>query len=159
MRGFMKKLLLGILVISTIMTSCNLRNSSKTSFLNLKAGKYFSMLQQTETIYFGLIQLSLPALLKEAKLVDGVPVIDENLKAAIVAQQKEVIAKIQAISPDIKIITSYKLVLNALSFAAPSSLVDQIEGIEGISKIIENTNFERPHTLNNEQNISEVITS
>ena len=153
----MKKLLLATLAFSTIMTSCDSRNSSKTTTINLNVGKYFSMRQQTVTTYVSLIQLSLPSLLAEAKVENGRSIIDEDLKAAVMAQQEQVIAKLKSISPDIQIITTYKLVLNAIAFTAPSDLAIQIEGIEGVNKVIESTKFARPATLDKEQKIAEAI--
>ena len=156
---FMKTIFLVTLVFSLIVTSCDSKKSASTTSINLKSGKYFSMRQQNEAIYFGLIQLTLPALLKEAKLENGKPIIDEKLKAAIIAQQAEVISKLKSISPDIEILISYKLVLNAIAFTAPTSVLAQIEGVEGVDKIIENSHFERIQTLDNEIETSEAITS
>ena len=153
----MKLSVLIIMSIALLSTSCAPKNSTNSS-KGLIASKYFSMRQQTETLYVGLVQLSLPALLAEAQTVNGKPVIEENLKAAIVAEQAEVIAKIKEISPDIQILNTYKLVLNAVAFTAPSSLVNQIEGLEGVSKLIENTNFSRPQTMDSDVKIAELVT-
>ncbi len=155
----MKKLLLATLVLSTIITSCDSKNSLRTSLINIKSGKYFSMRQQTETTYVGVIQLSLPSLLSVAKTVNGKPIIDENLKADIMAQQAEVIERLRVISPDIKILNSYRLVLNAIAFSSSSSSVALIKGVEGVHKLLESASFERPETLDNEQRVAEAISN
>lgn len=117
---------------------------------------YFSMRQQTPTTYVGLVQLQLPALLANAKIENGKAVIDEELKKAVLAEQEDVISRLQQLSPDIKIIASYKLVLNAVAFVAPSELADKIAKIEGVTRLIENTNFDRPKVSSLEKKLSEL---
>lgn len=117
------------------------------------------MRQQTPTQYVGIVQLSHPALLAEAQTVDGKPVIDEELKKAIIDEQEEVIAKLKEISPEIKIVATYKMVLNAIAFVAPSEVASKIEGIEGVNKLVQNTNFARPQTVDLEKKVTAAIES
>ena len=154
----MKKQTLLLLVLA-ISTSCAQKGSSQNTLTKILSGDYFSMRQQGSTPYVGLIQLQQPALLAQAKIVDGKPVIDEDMKKALIDEQAKVIEQLKALSSDIKIIGSYKLVLNAISFLAPSDLSDQISKIEGVSKVIENTNFDRPKVTSIEKQLSDVATS
>ncbi len=152
----MKKLSLNIIVLvltSTLFTSCAPKHSNKSG---LVLSDYFSMRQQTPTPYVGLIQLKLNPLLADAKIVDGKAVIDEEAKKALLEEQADVIEKLQALSPEIKIVASYKLVLNAIAFVAPSELTDKINKIEGVGSVIENTNFERPKISSTEKKLSEL---
>lgn len=110
--------------------------------------RYFSMRQQTPTTYVGIVQLQLPALLTSAQTENGKVVVDEELKKAILEEQTALIEKLKGISADIKIISTYKLVLNAISFTAPTEVLKQIEELEGVSKLVENSAFMRPQALN-----------
>lgn len=145
-----------VMSLAVLATSCAPKNSTNSS-LDVIASKYFSMRPQTETLYVGIVQLSLPALLAEAQTENGKPIIDENLKKAILAEQEEVIAKLKDISPDIKILNTYKLVLNAIAFTAPSGVAAQIEGIEGVNKLVESTNFARPQSVDTEKKVAEAL--
>jgi minor extracellular serine protease Vpr len=134
-----------ILLAMGLATSCAPKNGTdKASFI---LGDIFSNRQQANTLYVGLIQLQQPSLLAGAQIVDGKTVIDDEVKAALLAEQEEVIEALKNLSPEIKIIATYKLVLNAIAFVAPSELTDKISKIQGVSKIVENTNFGRPQIL------------
>jgi minor extracellular serine protease Vpr len=142
-----------ILLTLALAVSCAPKNSGKGGFV---LSDYFSMRQQTPTTYVGMIQLQLPALLSDAQIVDGKAVINEDEKKALLAEQDDVIQRLQELSPKIKILSTYKLVLNAVAFVAPSDLSDQISKIEGVSRVIENTNFDRPKVSSTEQKLSEL---
>ncbi len=100
----MKKISLSVLSMAMIV-SCAPKSNSQNP-LDIVSSYIFSNRQQAATDYVGMIQLKLPALLKEAKIENGKAVIDEELK--------------QAISPNIKIIARYRMVLNAIAFVAPA---------------------------------------
>ncbi len=138
-----------MLFLLSVTTSCAPRNHSVLE--KLISGDYFSMRQQTPTHYVGLIQLNSPALLSNAKIINGKAQIDLAAKNDIVQEQENAIDQLKALSPEIRIIASYKLVLNAISFIAPSDLVDKIAKINGVSRVIENTNFNRPQISSSEQ--------
>jgi minor extracellular serine protease Vpr len=151
-----------LLLVLALTSSCAPKNAGDKSPLNKIStilGDMFSNRQQSTTLYVGLIQLQLPALLAQAQMVDGKAVIDEAAKAAVLAEQEEVIQSLKDLSPEIKIVSTYKLVLNAIAFVAPSDMADKISKIEGVSKVIENTNFDRPKISSTEQKLSELSTS
>jgi subtilisin family serine protease len=141
----MKKISISLLSMAMI-TSCAPKSNSQNP-LDIISSYIFSNRQQAATDYVGMIQLKLPALLKEAKIENGKAVIDEELKQAILDEQDEVISRLQAISPNIKIIARYRMVLNAIAFVAPAELAGKIETVEGVTKIIERQTFERPKTM------------
>ena len=140
----------------TLLASCAPKNAAQNA-ADLIAGKYFSMRQQSATTYVGIVQLAHPALLSAAQTVDGKAVVDEELKAAIIAEQAEVIEKLKALSPEVKILATYKLVLNAIAFTAPSDVASKIEAIEGVNKLVENTAFMRPQTVDTETKIKAAL--
>ncbi len=148
----MKKISLLLLTLA-LATSCAPKHEGLSG---LVLGDYFSMRQQTPTTYVGLVQLQLPALLSNAQVVNGKAVIDEDAKKALLAEQEDVIAKLHDLSPEIKVIASYKLVLNAIAFVAPSDLSDKISKIEGVSRVVENTNFDRPKVSSTEKKLADL---
>ena len=150
------KITASLILSLTLLASCSPKNSNQSA-LNLLTGKYFSMRQQAAAEYIGIVQLSTPALLAEAETVDGKAVINEELKVAILAEQEAVIAKLKDLSPDIKIIATYKLVLNAIAFTAPTEVASKIEAIEGVNKLVQNSAFMRPQTVGTEKKLAEAI--
>lgn len=123
-------------------------NQNSNGPLKLFQGNYFSMRNQTEMPYYGLVQLKSPALLSNATIVDGKLVIDENLKKQIVSEQDQLIKSLKEVSADIKVIAKYRMVLNAVSIVAPGEHVKKIEKLLGVEKLEEQTIFERPEILN-----------
>lgn len=150
-----------LLSVLALISSCAPKNTGNSTGNNpsLKLGDIFSTRPQAATLYVGLIQLKLPALLAQASLVDGKAVIAEEAKAQLFAEQEEVIEALKNLSPEIRIISTYKLVLNAIAFVAPSNLSDKISQIEGVNKVIENTSFDRPKISSTEQKLAELSTT
>jgi minor extracellular serine protease Vpr len=150
---FNRSLMASSLLLTLTLTSCAPKHSGKGGFI---LSDYFSMRQQGVTPYVGLIQLQTRPLLADVKMLDGKAVIDEEAKKAILAEQEEVIARLQELSADIKIISTYKLVLNAVAFVATSDLSEKISKIQGVTKVVENSNFARPKTVSLEKRLSDL---
>ncbi len=140
-----------ILLALVLLSACAPKSSSQHSSQknsNTILGRYFSMRQQTPTQYVGIVQLQLPALLASAQIKAAKVVVDEELKIAIEEEQSTFIEKLKSLSSEIKIISTYKMVLNAVSFSAPSEVLKQIEALEGVLKLTENSSFARPQAMN-----------
>ena len=139
------------LLTSLLASSCSNNSSqNKKSFLSnltLNIAEFISNRQQTPTTYVGLIQLHSPALLASAKIVNGKALIDEEAKNTINTEHENAIESLKNLSPNILIIGEYKMVLNAISFVAPSELAEKISKLEGVEKIEASSNFERPVTM------------
>lgn len=149
---FQRALLASLLV----MAGCSGTNQD-SKIAKLVSGNYFSMRQQTPTDYIGIIQLNSPALLSNAKNQNGKIVVDEELKNEILTEHLNVVNQLKRISKDIEIIAEYKMVLNAIAFVAPSSVEKEILQIEGVGRLVENTNFERPANVNQEVQIKAAL--
>lgn len=128
------------------LSGCSNQNSNGP--LKLFQGNYFSMRNQTEMPYYGLVQLKSPALLSSAKNENGALVIDEALKKQILSEQEELIKSLKEVSPEIKIIAKYRMVLNGVSIVAPGEHVKKIEKLLAVQKLEEQTIFDRPEILN-----------
>nr|MBP9682387.1 hypothetical protein [Bacteriovorax sp.] len=150
---FNRSLMASSLLLTLTLASCAPKHSGKGGFI---LSDYFSMRQQGVTPYVGLIQLQTRPLLADVQMLNGKAVIDEEAKKAIIAEQEEVIARLQELSADIKIISTYKLVLNAVAFVATSDLSEKISKIQGVTKVVENSNFARPKTVSLEKKLSDL---
>ncbi len=151
----MKKISLLLLMIM-LTSSCVPSKFNRGQMRELLHLAPVSTLPQAQGPYVGLIQLHSPALLSDAKIIDGKTVISEEAKKNVLEEQETFINKLQALSPDIKIISRYKLVLNAISFVAPGELALQIAKMEDVNKLLESTNFERPKTFSIKEKISQL---
>lgn len=129
----------------TMLVGCS--GGSSNGPLKLFDSNYFSMRPQTAMPYYGLIQLKSPALLSNAKTVDGKLVVDENLKKAILAEQAELLKSLEGISSEIKVVAKYRMVLNAISITAPAEVVGKIETLLGVKTLEEQSFFNRPEIL------------
>lgn len=150
---FQRALLASLLV----MAGCSGTNQDSNKIAKLVSGNYFSMRQQTPADYIGIIQLSSPALLSNAKNQNGKIVLDEELKDQILTEHLNAVNQLKRISKDIQIIGEYKMVLNAIAFVAPSGVEKEILQIEGVGRLLENSNFERPANVNQEVQIKAAL--
>ena len=134
-----------ILILSGLflsLSACSKINSvlnSKTSNDGLISNR-----PQTNMDHFiALVKLQNPPLL--AALDDTKPQkkINQQLAADIELEQSEMIKKLQLISPEIKVIYKYRMVLNALAIVAPKSVEDKISQLSNV--VIEKPKgFSRP---------------
>jgi len=98
-------------------------------------------------LFLTILNLNEPALLTTSKKdSDGTLSVDQNLKEAIILEQEEMIASLKSISPDIKVIYSYKLALNALAIEAPQEFADQISELS-VESISPESFFEPPELV------------
>lgn len=141
----------GLLLSLTACSKLHLGSSSSTS----KDGVVSNRPQTNMDHFISLIKLQNPPLL--AALEDGKPQkkINQQLAADIELEQNEMIKKLQKISPEIKVLYQYRLVLNALAIVAPKSVEEQIaqlpnvviEKPKGFRRLLEKPNLNGPSKL------------
>lgn len=107
----------------------------------------YSTRPQTETPVITIIKLKNPALLETATRENGVLKVDPDLVKAIQDEQTQTIAALQKISPDIKVLLRYRLVLNALTIYAPANVADKIEALPNVVNAEKSAAFARPRPL------------
>jgi subtilisin family serine protease len=149
-----KRLALAILLplFATFVSACS-DNSPRNPII---ADVFSDDLEYPNGVPLFLTTLSLnnPALLTSVtKNEDGSLSLDDDLKEAIALEQEQMIAELKAISPDIKVIYSYKLVANALAIEAPQEFADQISQLN-VDFISPESFFEPPKLVqsNTEEN-------
>ncbi len=107
-------------------------------------------------LFMAMINLNKPALLSSAqKNEDGEYVLDQKLKAEILAEQEAMIQKLQSLSPEIKVVYRFRLALNAIAIEAPQSIAPEINELD-VDLIEADEMFALPQTLKFSQDLSAV---
>ncbi|KYG69964.1 serine protease [Bdellovibrio bacteriovorus] len=104
----------------------------------------YSTRPQVEEPFIAILKLQNPALLESAQRKDGKLQIDKRLLAAIEAEQKATIEELAAISPDIRVLIRYRLVLNGIAIWAPAKAFDAIKGLPNVVMTEKSGHFSRP---------------
>lgn len=82
-------------------------------------------------LFVTLLKLKNPALLTAAKrTASGSYQIDESAKKAVVQEQQDMQTQLEKISPDIRVLYRYRMVLNAIVIEAPQSLAEEINQLD-----------------------------
>ena len=113
----------------------------------LPASKVAAISNQPQTWkkFVAIVRLKGKSLL-ETLVVDaeGREVIDTEHKAALLAEQERVIAELQALSDEIVVLYRYHLVLNAIAIVAPRAVKEQIENLDKVVMVADETFFNPP---------------
>ncbi len=128
------------------LAACSSKNEDTTSTVNLIGSDLFSDRPQTHTWSGAIIRLKSPAVFSSAAY-DGEISYEPKLLEAINKEQGEVIAKLRALSSEIRIVYRYRFVMNALSVAFPVELEDQVLALRGVSRVEKPAKFARPMAL------------
>lgn len=124
--------------------ACSNKNAAKSE-LSLISSDLFSDRPTNITNYVVLIKLKGPSLIESAtKDEQGNLVISEDAKANVLSEQKETLEKARALSPNVKLLFSYKFTVNALALSVPSELYDQVGNLGTVAKLETETLFNRP---------------
>ena len=100
---------------------------------------------QTWTKFVALVRLEGEPLVATLVRDDaGQAVIDTQHKQALLAEQERVVAELQTLSDEIKVLYHYRLLLNAIAIIAPEALRDRIESIAGVTRVANQSLFHQP---------------
>ena len=142
---FIQRLFNAVLVLALLaLGAC----SSKTNNENLSSGlvatfgdeEIVSTRQQDLGTVVVLVKLKSPPLLSQLENRQ----IDKELKAEIDKEQAEALQEMAKISPDIKLVFRYQLVINALAVSAPSKFIEQLQKLSAVSHAELSQKFDRP---------------
>lgn len=148
----MKNQLSLIVLSSLLFAACTGSKAPQNQFENhgFMDGIY-STRPQTSHPVIAIIKLKNPALLETATRDNGVLKIDQDLLTAIQDEQTATIAELQKISPDIRILLRYRLVLNALTIYAPQEVLEKIQALPNVITAERSANFARPRPLDTDK--------
>jgi subtilisin family serine protease len=105
-----------------------------------------------------IIKLTTPALLETAKLKNGKPQIIPQQAEAIAQEQEQTISDLKKISPDIRVLIRYRLVLNGLVVWAPAEALKQIKNIPNVILSEKSGQFARLQDEDQEYNKTGMVT-
>ncbi len=91
--------------------------------------------------FIAIVKLKSPSLLASSQKVDGKVVIDADAKAALLAEQDATIAELEALSPGVKVLYRYKMVLNAVAVVAPKALEEKFRQFAGVAYVEKEAGF------------------
>ncbi len=130
----------------SLLVSCTSQNSQNTSWLQRLGSELgiFSDRPQTEDQVVTVVKLKTPPLLATAKTENGQSKVDADQLAAILAEQEQAIKDIKTLSPEIKILFRYKMVLNGVAVVVPQQLYDRLKDIGSVNFVEKSGNFNRP---------------
>ena len=130
-------------ISSLVLASCS---NHTAPGLNL-TGNYSAIMStrpQTATDTIAVVKLHEKPLLTAMQVINGKKQIDPDQVKAVLAEQADVIAKLNAISPKIEVLYRYRLVANGLAIVTPLDLLPQIREITNVAYVETQTSFARP---------------
>lgn len=104
----------------------------------------FSTRPQIADQGFVLIKLKHKPLLTTVKTVEGKQTIDAAQLKSLTEEQDQLIAELQKLSSDIRVIFRYKMVLNGIAIAAPTAVINKIKSISNVVFVEGSGSFGRP---------------
>jgi len=129
----------GLMVSLIVFTSASCKKKTKSDIetepKNPIIGSNFNnpkiQFPNNDPLFVATVRLKNPALMSSLiKDKSGKKVVDQDLKDLILAEQERTVAELERISPRIKILYRYRLILNALAIEAPQEFADQISELE-----------------------------
>lgn len=129
----------------TSMIGCSQKNNDKEiTSLGLINSNIISDRPQNIENVVALIKLDGKALFETLNSEAGVTEIAQEEKDRILKEQKEALEKIKSVSPQAKLLYSYRFVLNALAVVVPAKDYGKLSQVGGVSDTERETLFERP---------------
>lgn len=127
------KYLSSILAFTLLVTGChgNQKPAEGLGNFGFLDGLYVTR-PEIEEPMIAILKLKNPALLETSKRENGQLIIDQKLLAAIQAEQQATIEELAKISPKIRVLIRYKLVLNGLAIWAPADVFEKIQSLPNV---------------------------
>jgi minor extracellular serine protease Vpr len=136
-----------LLILITLMVTISCSKESSLKPLSLTGDKLISDRAQNYDTWLTIVRLKRPALLATAKVTNGKVEIDPREKEAMIKEQNEALEKLKKISPEIKMVYSYRLVMNGLAIIAPVNVFDQLRDLDFVGGVVKESSFERPKAV------------
>lgn len=151
-RSVLARLVLGSVVGVLGLSSCTNQKQKTESDKALKvlggeqeSTQLYATRPTNRTHFLAIVKLKNPPLLNSI-VVDaaGVRSIDPDAVTALESEQADALASLKALSEDIRVIYTYKKILNGFNIVAPIELQDKIKALVHVSGIESVTEFKRP---------------
>ncbi|MES3038610.1 MAG: S8 family serine peptidase [Bdellovibrionota bacterium] len=135
--------ILGFLLVTSGCTKTTVEFAKMTP-LSTSRDEIFATRPQNRTHFIALIKLKNPALLTTAKKENGVQKVDSDLATLIDQEQLAFIEDLKLISPDIKVLYRYRLVVNGVTIVAPIKYFESIRQSPKVVLAEQTGRFARP---------------
>ena len=134
-----------ILSVSILLTAACSKDPASHNGEKIMLQGIFSNRPVEAQNFVGVVLLSAPPLLQSAtQTSDGKIQVDEDIKKAILAEQKAVLENLKKVSPQIQVIYQYRLLLNGFGIVAPAGVEHKIAGLPGVKQVSRASQFARP---------------
>lgn len=130
------------MVILTSLMACTKNESLNTDKVMLQG--IFSNRPVESQNFIGVVLLSNPSLLKTStRDAKGKVLIDDEVKQALVAEQKSVLENLKQV-PQVQVIYQYRFLLNGFAVVAPAGSEQKLAQIPGVRAVHAVSQFTRP---------------
>ncbi|MFN7454573.1 MAG: S8 family serine peptidase [Pseudobdellovibrionaceae bacterium] len=122
--------------------------SSRTQeFLGGEGVGLFGNRPQNRTHFIAVVKLEGQPLLESAQRVNGQLQIAPAALAKLELEQKEALVKLKDLSSEIRVLYTYKMVLNGFAIVAPIDLAESIRALVNVAYVESEGKFSRPKTI------------
>lgn len=141
----LSSILLGSFLLSGLLGACGPTKSTGGEFSKFGFDEaIYSTRPQTNDPTITILKLNNPALLETSERKEGKLQIDAALLKAIQTEQAATVESLQKISPEIKVLLRYKLVLNGLAVLIPPEFVEKVKSLPNVVMTQKSASFGRP---------------
>jgi minor extracellular serine protease Vpr len=148
--------------MTLFLTACSPTTSGSFQLVNDMNVGIISTRPQTASDTIAIVKLRTPALFTTLTVKNGKKSVDQQVASDLMKEQDELIAKLQALSPNIHVLYRYRLLVNGLALVAPLDTLDRIRELTNVAYVETQTSFERPvlnvDTAANEAAVKAAIT-
>jgi subtilisin family serine protease len=99
---------------------------------------------QTDKTFTAIIRLSAPPLLRGPRDASGHVVVDAWSQELLMTEQQMFLDALNALSPDIRVLFTYRLTFNGFAIVGPIALRDKFLHLPGVVSLEQEQTFERP---------------
>lgn len=118
--------------------------------LSSAAQGLFSDRPVTQPSFVAMIKLKTPPLLTALKEHNGKSVVDPDLKLQIDQEQARVLEALAKVSSEIRVLYTYRMVINGMAVVVPKGLEEQVKNIANVVGLEKSGHFSRPEFLKSE---------
>ncbi|MCE3010674.1 MAG: S8 family serine peptidase [Proteobacteria bacterium] len=137
-----------LLIVVGLAVTAGCTPSSRTQeFLGGEGAGLFGNRPQNRTHFIAVVKLGGQPLLESAKRVNGQLQIAPEELAKLEIEQKDALVKLKDLSSEIRVLYTYKMVLNGFAIVAPIELADKIRALVNVAYVESEGNFSRPKTV------------
>jgi subtilisin family serine protease len=111
----------------------------------------FANRPENRTHFIAVVKLKSPPLMSLAMVKDGKAQVSAEAFEALKAEQAEALAALKEISGEIRVLYTYKMVLNGFAVVAPIAVADRIRASMHVAYVESESQFHRPITQRSEE--------